>query len=392
MAETDLKRVLTFQDLVLFGISSIVGTGGFNLIGDGIISGGNKFPVALAFISSLFQGTSYVYQQLYNDFKTNTAESDIIKQELGGIASNISIPMILISDLISVSTILVISSKLLFPNGTWSGQISFALILLSMMTTSSIYGIEVDKDIIVLSGLGITALLSFASLVGLIELREGFPKTLPSALNANPNLIHSTLYFFFVLAGFNALVKFTEEVKDPDHDLSRSFYASNAISTLLTVGVCFAFLVVIKGHSFKPDDNILAKIVGTILGEGAQQFTGLLSIALTLVSGFISFLAATRYMYGLGKKIPFLAPLQEVNQASAPWKAIAASTLIIAIGILNNHVYQLVKVCDITIIITLLLVSAAVSRSKITKGKVPWIEGLTTLGLGGLLSAATLYK
>ena len=236
------------------------------------------------------------------------------------------------------------------------------------------------------------ALLSFATLIGLIELREGFPKVSPTAVTAKPSLIHSTLYFFFVLAGFDALIKFTKEAKNPDRDLAPSFYASNAVSTLLTVGICFAFFVVIQGNTFKENDNIVAKIVGTMLGKGAEQFTGLLSIALIVVSSFISFLAATRYMYGLGEQIPFLAAFKEVNGASAPWKAIAASALIIGLGILNNHVYQLVKVCDATLMVTLLLVSAAVTRFKIAKGKIPWIEGLTTLSLGGLLSATAIYK
>jgi amino acid transporter len=385
-----LKKVLSFQDLLLFGIANIMGSGGFNLIGDGIVRGGSHFPITLALVSAIFQGTSYVYQEVYNEFKTNTAESDIVRRELGATASNISSNMILVFNLLSVSVILVICSKLLFPNGTWGGQISFALMLLSMMATTALQGIELDKDIITLSGLATVGLLSFAALLGMIELRKGFPKTLPT--NASPSLICSTLYFFFILAGSDALIKFTEEAKDPDRDLARSFYASNAISTLLTVGVCFAFLVVFQGNAFKENDNIVAKIVGTMLGEDAEQFTSLLSIALMIVSGFIAFLASTRYMYGLGKEIPFLAGFKEVNHASAPWKAIAVSAVIIALGILNNHVYQLVKICDITLMITLLLVSAAVTRFKASKCKIPWIEGLTTLSLGGLLSAAAIYN
>ena len=391
MSDTTLKKALSFQDLLLFGIANIMGSGGFNLIGDGITRGGSHFPITLALVSAIFQGTSYVYQQAYNEFKTNTAESDMVQRELGTTASNLSRPMILVFNLISVSVILVICSKLLFPKGTWSGQISFALMLLSIMTTTALQGIELDKDIITLSALATVGLLSFAALVGLIELRNGFPKTLPLA-TTSPSLIHSTLYFFFVLAGFDALIKFTEETKDPDRDLARSFYASNALSTLLTAGVSFAFLVVFEGHTFKENENIVAKIVGTMLGEGAEQFTGLLSIALMLVSGFIAFLASTRYMYGLGKEVPFLAGFKEVNHASAPWKAIAVSAVIIGLGILNNHVYQLVKFCDITLMITLLLVTAAVTRFKISKATIPWIEGLTTLSLGGLLSAATIYK
>jgi len=388
---TGLKRVLTFQDLVLFGVASIMGSGGFNLIGDGIISGGSQFPVALAAVSALFQGTSYVYQEAYNEFKTNTAESDLIKQEFGQLTASAASTTILLFGLISVSVILVICSKLLFPTGTWSGQISFALVLLSMMTTTSLQGIEFNRDIITLSGLAVTGLLAFATLVGIIELREGVP-AMPAAIKVAPNLIHSILYFYFVLAGFDALIKFTEEAADPDHDLARSFYGANALSTLLTTGVCLAFLVVFSTHSFKENDNIVAKIIGTMLGPQAEQFTGLLSIALMVITGFVSFLASTRYIFSLSQEIKGLDIFTKLNEKKAPWKAILIATAIIALGILNNHVYTLVKVCDATLTVTLLLVSAAAAKLAISRGKTPWIEGLTTLGLGGLLSISTLYR
>ena len=385
-----LKKVLTFQDLTLFGVSSIMGSGGFNLIGDGIVSGGAQFPVALTAVSALFQGTSYVYQEVYNEFKKNTAESDIIKRELGDTAANISTTTILLFNLVSVSVILVLCSKLLFPKGTWSGQISFALVLLSIMTGVALKGIEFNRDVITLSGLAVTGLLSFAALIGLIELREGLP-SMPSALRGTPNFVQSLLYFYFVLAGFDALIKFTEETKDPDHDLARSFYASNALSTLLTTGVCFAFLIVFSKQAFNENDNILAKIIGSMLGPDAEKFTGLLSIALMTVTGFVCFLAATRYMFGIGQDIKSLSMFTELNEKKAPWKAILIAMTVIGLGILNNHVYTLVKMCDITLTITLLLVSAAATKFALSKGGTPWIEGLTTLSLGGLLSMTAIY-
>ena len=386
-----LNKVLTFKDLTLFGIASIMGSGGFNLIGEAIISGGTQFPVALAAVSTLFQGTSYVYEEVYNEFKTNTAESDLIKREFGTVAANLSSTTILLFNLISVSVILVICSKLLFPSGTWSGQISFALVLLSIMTTASLQGIEFNRDVITLSGLAVTGLLCFATLIGMIELRKGFPTAMPGAIKATPSLIHSILYFYFVLAGFDTLIKFTEESKDPDHDLARSFYASNALSSLLTIGICFAFLVVFSKHVFKENDNIVAKIVGAMLGPEAEKFTGLLSIALMVVTGFVCFLASTRYMFGIGQE-KGLDLFTELNEKKAPWKAIIIAMIVIAAGILNNHVYTLVKICDLTLTVTLLLVSAAATKLAFSKGLTPWIEGLTTLGLGGLLSITTLYR
>jgi hypothetical protein len=314
----------------------------------------------------------------------------MIRKEFGLTASNLSNTTILLFNLISVSVVLVICSKLLFPNGTWTGQISFALALLMGMTATALQGIELDRDIITLAGFAIVCLMCFTTLVGVIEVREGFPTKMP--ISTDTNIPKSIMYFFFVLAGFDTLIKFTQEVKDPDHDLPRSFYASNAISTLLTVGICLSFLVTFQNRQFKENDNIIAKIIGKMLGPSAEQFIGLLSIVLMILTAFVCYLASTRFMYGLGEQIDMLSSLKELNKSATPWKAIVVATVIISMGILFNHVYELVKICNITFITTLLVVTAAVTKHTISKGiHIPWIEGLTTLGLGGLLSTALFY-
>jgi amino acid transporter len=390
MGDDALKRVLTFENLLGFGIVSIMGSGGFNLIGEAVISGGPQFPLALAAVSALFQGTSLTYQEAYSAFKTNTSESDLIQKEFGSTVATASAAGILAFNLISTSTVLVICAKLLFPSGSWTGQISFALLILSAMTVISLKGIELNKEIITSAGIGTVAVLSFAAMIGLVEFgTKGAPTSLPSSLQVKHSFIHSLMYFYFILAGFDALMKFAEESKDPDHDLPRSFYASNAFSTLLTAGVCLAFLLVFTTHKFKENENIVAKIVGSVLGASAESLTGIVSIGLMIVSAFVTFLASSRYMFSAAGELP---QLRELNEAKAPWKTILLVTIIIALGILNNNVYELVRMSDIALTVTLILVSAAATKMQLEKGKTPLVEAATTAGLSALLSACVMYR
>lgn len=387
-----LKRVLTFENLMGFGIVNIMGSGGFNLIGDAIISGGTQFPLALAAISALFQGSSLTYQEAYSAFKKNTSESDLIEQEFGTAAAVAAAAGILAFNMISTSTVLVICAKVLFPSGSWTGQISFALLILSGMAAASLKGIELNNNIITIAGIGVISLLSFATLIGLVELgAKGIPSSLPNSVGIKHNFIHSVMYFYFILAGFDALMKFAEESKDPDRDLPRSFYASNAISTLLTIGICIAFIVVFAGSKSTKDENIVAKMIGAVLGPKAEEVTAILSIGLIIMSGFVTFLASSRYMFSAAGEIKGLEQLRDVNDAKAPWKTIVIVTIIIAIGILINNVYELVKISDIALTVTLLLVSSAATKMQFKKGKIPWIESATTAGLVALLSACIIY-
>jgi basic amino acid/polyamine antiporter, APA family len=382
----ELKRSLGFNDLMAFGVASIMGSGGFNLIGDGIVSGGAQFPLALGSVAALFQGSSLTYHEAYNEFKTNTSESDLIRRELGDLTASVSSICILLFNIISVSTILVISSKILFPSGSWSGQVSFALILLSIITSLSLKGIDANKDFVKTSGMMVIGLLMFATMIGVVEATQKFPTELPKNIKVIPDLKKSVLYFFFVLAGFDALIKFSEEASQPDKDIPRSFYASNALGLLLTIGICFSFLVVSFTKGFTEKENIIAHIVESVLGPQAGIVTSLISVFLMIVTGFICFLTTTRYMFGLGKEIPVLEALTELNSEKVPWKAVALTTIIASIGILINHVYTLVKFSDIVIIVALMMVGAAATKMQLGKGKYPIVEGATTAALAILLS------
>jgi amino acid transporter len=224
-------------------------------------------------------------------------------------------------------------------------------------------------------------------MIGVIEFgQKTEPLKFPEAIRGLEfDFGKSLLYFFFIFAGFDVLIKFSEEAVNPDKDIPRSFYASNAVSVLLTTGVCFSFLVVFSKEKFSENENIIARIAESMMGKQAGVTVGLISILLMVVTSFISFLATTRYMYGLGKEHPLLESFTYLNDNKVPWIPVVITSLIAAAAILNNHVFTLVKLSDLTLTVTLLLVSAAALRSKLIKGKIPIIEGATTVSLLGLL-------
>ena len=386
-----LQRSMEFSDLMAFGLCAIMGSGGFNLIGKGIREGGAQFPLALGGVAILFQGASLVYQRAYDAFKTNTAESDLVKEQFGDITAHVSSIAILLFNIISVSTIVVICSKQLFPTGSWSGQVSFAIALVAAMTGFSLSGIDMNKGFVNIFGFMILALLTFATMLGFVE---GAQKdTLSDFIRpTRPNLYSSIMYFYFILAGFDALMKFAEEAKNPDKDLARSFYASNALATLMTLGICFAFVVISAAHTIPQNDNVIAGIVESMLGKAAGSFTANLSIILMLVTSFVSFLATTRYMYSLGKEIPWLAAFSDLNTSKVPWKSVLITSIVACLAILNNHVFTLVKISDVALTVTLLLVSAAATKMQAVKGKLPLIEGATTAALVFLLGCIFMCK
>lgn len=417
-----LLRSLGLNDLTAFGIAAILGEGGFNLISKGVVNGGPAFPVALGGVAALFQGASRIYAGAYEASPTNTAESDVVHAEFGRGAALTSAFSVLAFNILSVSTILVFTAKNILPTASWGQQISFALALLALMTGFALKGIELNKDAILGFSGGIVAIMLLATGIGLWETASAGhpgPMAYPHTLAKTPDFLKSILYFYFILSGFDDVIKFVQEAKNPDRDIPHAFYLSNAIAAVLVIGVAYAYLHVLtfKKDSHYHGDNAIALVVESAFGAKAGGAIYWIGVGLMLATAFVSFLAVTRYMYALADTVDGkqaaegaaagtaaaagatkessirrgLKWLQDLNDAKAPWRSILFSGLLAGIMVFVNHVDFLIQMSDLALSVIMVLVSAAVTRHIWRRdGRIPPIEALTTAGFVGLLSATIL--
>jgi hypothetical protein len=380
--EPSLKKTLSLYDLVFFGIASILGSGGFNLVGEAVMKGGNWWPAALGLASAVFMGSAKTYEEAFNAFKTNTAESDFVNKIFGENSSLVTISAVMLWNILSISTILVICSHMLFPEGTWIGQITFALMLLGLMGFFSLKGLDVNKEtinafsavlIVVLGG------VSFLGASGVVH--KGIP-----AVPAIPekSFVASLLFFYFILAGFDALIKFTEETKDPK-DVPRSFYISNLLSIALVLGICLAFVTTVDMRRLSTFDNGIGEILHKFLGGNTKTIVTYFAVLYMIITTFVTFLATTRYLFGLGDVYKGLDFMKVVTEAKVPINAVLFTLSTAALGIIVNHKESLVRAADFGLSALLLMVAAAATKSVVSQGKIPWIEGTTTAALAGFM-------
>ena len=346
------------------------------------MKGGNEWPIALTIASAVFMGSARTYEEAFNAFKTNTAESDFVKKIFGENSSLVTISAVMLWNILSISTILVICSHMLFPEGTWIGQITFALMLLGLMGFFSLKGLDVNKEtinafsavlIVVLGG------VSFLGASGVVN--KGIP-SVPAI--PEKSFVASLLFFYFILAGFDALIKFTEETKDPK-DVPRSFYISNLLSIALVLGICLAFVTTVDMRRLWTFDNGIGEILHKFLGGNTKTIVIYFAVIYMIVTTFVTFLATTRYLFGLGEVYKGLDFMKVVTEAKVPINAVLFTLSTAAIGILVNHTEYLVRAADFGLSALLLMVAAAATKSIASQGKIPWIEGTTTAALAGFM-------
>ena len=376
-----LQKTLTLQDLIFFGIASIIGSGGFNLIGEAIMKGGNQWPLALGISSAILMGSARTYEEAFNEFKTNTAESDFVKKIFGKNASIATSAAIMLWNILSIGTILVICSHMLFPEGTWLGQITFALILLGLMGYFSLKGMDMNKETINTFSAVLILLLTGVSFLGIVGVGKNGIPSIPNITGSS--LPASILFFYFILAGFDALIKFTEETKDAN-DIPRSFYLSNLIAVTVVFGMCLAFVSTVDMRNSKNYDNGIGAILQKFLGGNTRIIVMYFSIIYMIVTTFVAFLATTRYLFSLGGEYKVLESMKVLNEAKVPTNAVFLTLIASALCILVNHIEYLVRAADLGLSVMLLFVAAAATKSVANKGNMPWVEGSTAVGLAGL--------
>ena len=383
-----LSRTLTLTDLVLIGIAAIMGSGGFNLIGTGVREGGALWPFALALSGILMLGSSFTYADAFARFHSNTSESNSIRAAFGPVAETVGSFSILFYNLASIIVILVLCANMILPNGSWFAQVGFTISALAGMSAVALCGMELDKQLITLVAWVLIGLLGFAALLGLLGGITG-----PTPVFRSPNLMTSVLMFFFVLAGFDNIMKFAEEAKD-DVVVPHAFYLSNTVSILLTTGVAAAIMYWVPVA--RQDEGALATLFTTFFGGSVAPIRFAI-VAFLLVTIFVVFLATSRYLYSFGGEGSWLqetmgsGPGQGPGQ-QVPWAAIATVFGSGSVLALLNNTHHLVMITDIgfAVIASLVASSVAVTNWNEEKLGAAAISGATATGFVGLIAAAFL--
>lgn len=370
-----MQRTLTLTDLTLFGIASIMGSGGFNLIGSGVRSGGAQWPIALAMAAALLFGSAWTYASAYSRSTSNTSESDIIRSVLGVSAEDAGSVAILVYNIASMVVILILISSMILPEGGWGSQVMLSVSLLTAMTGLGLLGIDINKTIVTTLSLGLVVMLVVAGCFGVVG------PAMPVALPAAPDFRRSLWMFFFVLIGFDALIKFSEETNQPTY-IPTSFYLSIGTSALLTLGVGMAIASWVRLTPAN-EGSAFESLFAVFMGAWVHRYFRWAVIAFLLLTTLVIFLATSRYLIGLGKKGGLYTPFATQEGAILSVFGLSAATALI------NQVDKLVIVTDFGFSVIGGLVAAATCVADWRDGLVgsALVDGATAAGFGAMMLA-----
>jgi APA family basic amino acid/polyamine antiporter len=315
-----LLKSLTLSNLTFIGLGDIFSAGIFVLITQCIQYSGENIYWVFLFITTLIMISGLSYCEISDIYPDNTAEQQAIRDGIHPIAGRISNFLIYFYGIATTSTILVSIAKYLetnyhenknrLTNSMFSGIFRkydklekngylnpiITTILLVVMTVWNLSGIQVSKKIIQSIIVILISLLSILFVGGFSKNPLTIPKnTFPSK---SSNFILASVLFIFLYDGYDSIIKMKEEAIN-QKDVPYAILLSIIISS------CLYFICIYLGRKWMSFTEITKSITyipslfSKIFGNSYYSLILLIGLIIMLNSSFISYLATTRYLYGV---------------------------------------------------------------------------------------------
>src|SRR3989344_2637355 len=323
-----LKRTLGFWGVSIDGIGVIVGAGIYALIGVAAGVAGPALWMSFVFAGILALVTGLSYAELSSIFKTDAGEYDYLTKAFNkylGIA--VSALLVLAGVVICATVSLAFGGYFQTLIGVDARWIALGLLVLGTiigirgMTEST--AIAAGLTIVSILGLLFIIILSIPHLgkVSLFEMPFGFS-----------GVLQGSALVFFAYIGFEAIIKLTEETKQPEKNIPHAIMFSIVVSTVLYILVAISAVSVLSWQQLSASQSPLADVAGYFFGSSTFYIVAIIALVSTANTVLIELIAISRMLYGLAERNVLPERFGYVNPKT---RTPTFSVLIVGIGSLS---------------------------------------------------------
>jgi basic amino acid/polyamine antiporter, APA family len=339
------------------GIGLILGAGIYVLIGPAAALAGNALWIAflISAVIALFTGLSYA--ELSSMFPKAGAEYDYVRNAFSpGLAFVIGW-LILLSGVLAAATVALGFAGYFFALTGVPMHLS-ASVLIVVLAIILAFGVKETAWVAIIStvievlGLFIVIWigLPFLGSVDYFELPRGFP-----------GLFAASALIFFAYQGFESMVKFSEETRDPETTIPKALILSLVISVVLYVLVAISVISVMGWQHLAESGAPFADLATGTLGPRAAVGIAIIALFATANTSLMSMYASSRILYGMSGSSPRAARLAWVHpQTRTPWVAILICGLLSLMFIFAGDIGFIAGVTNFTLFVTFIVINGAV--------------------------------
>lgn len=353
-----LKRELGLFEITLSGVGIILGAGIYVLIGQAAGLAGTSVWLAFAIsaVMALFTGLSYA--ELSSMFPKAGAEYDYVEHAFSQQFASIIGWLVFLSGVLAAATVALGFAGYFFAlTGTPLTVSAIALIVL--LAIILVHGVKETAWVAI-----IATLIEMAGLVIIIAI--GAPHLGSMDYFEMPHGLHglfaASALIFFAYQGFESMVKFAEETRDPETTIPRALILAIAVSLVLYILVALSVVSVLDWQQLAVSEAPFADIVSGTLGHDAAVIITVIALFATANTVLMSMYASSRILYGMaGSSLLLPRILGRVDDRTrTPWIAIAVCGLLSAGFLFAGDIAFVANVTNFTLFVTFIVINAAV--------------------------------
>lgn len=360
----ELKRVLGLPLLTFYGIGMILGAGIYSIIGSAVGVAGESVWLSLIFAAITATLAALSYAELATMFPVVGGEYIYLKQAFPKNqwpAKTIGL-MMAFAGIASASTV-ALSFGGYVQHFLQVPILLIAILVLLIFTLISIWGIKESSVMnLIFTMIEIFGLLLFIYF-GMQSSTFGQALfSLPSAAT-----ISGSSLIIFAFFGFENLVNFVEETKEPEKNLPRAILLSILISTILYLLVTLAALSLLPLEELSQSKAPLSDAL-RLKSPKAASILASIALFATANTILISVIASSRILFGMSrnKDLPKIFS-KMLAKRKTPWMAAIIICFTAIILLFLNKIELLASLSSFFILISFVAVHIAIIKLRLDK-------------------------
>ncbi len=363
-----LKRELGLLNATVAGVGVIIGAGIYVLIGAaaGLAGTALWMPFLISAIVAFFTGLSYA--ELSSLFPRDAGEYLYVEKASNRFCGFVIGYLVLLTAVITAAAVSLGFAGYFSALFKLNVVIPIAIAIIALLSFVNFIGITHSRRLNLFLGIFEVGGLLFIIFFGARFIGSTNYLIMPQGI---PGVLSATALIFFAFAGFEAIVKLSEETKHARTTIPRALILAITITTILYTLVGLTAVSVVGWEELSHSAAPLATVAEALVGSKAFVILAIVALFSTANTMLITLVASSRMFYGLGEEIPRLNILSRINKRTAtPHLAIVITFILSGLFIFFGKKIDLVaSISNFAIFVTFFAVniSAIILRYRDTR-------------------------
>jgi APA family basic amino acid/polyamine antiporter len=203
--------------------------------------------------------------------------------------------------------------------------------------------------------------IKFLGKVDYLEMANGFK-----------GVLEASALIFFAFLGFEAIVKLSEETKNPEKTIPKAVILSILISSVIYILVAISAVSVLGWQSLSSSQAPLADVAAKSFGNSIFLVLAVIALFSTSNTVLIILLTSSRIMYGMAKEKSLPKKFSLIDQKTkTPWLSVFFVMLVTILFALIGDIKIVAGITNLSVFVTFAFVNLSLM---VLRYKKPYIE------------------